>query len=70
MSSKKHKGQALVEYLMLFALLLFILLQLVRGINAIVGESFGRLRVILSKELTTGMCSEPRACLHSDRYKN
>lgn len=66
---KKQRGQALVEYLFVMAFMSIILFNFTKGLNSVIGESIGTLRVILSTELTTGICPNLQ-CIHQDAYIN
>ena len=63
-------GQAMIEYLLIFVFMLLILSNFTKGINKIFGEAIGSLRVILTNELTVGMCENDDKCLYKDSYKN
>lgn len=66
-----HKlGQALTEYLLLFAIMGFIILRLFNALNFTLGTSFGSLRVILTRELTTGYCEQEHLCVSKDVLRN
>lgn len=52
------KGQATVEYILLFSFLAFILVNFVAGFGKIVGTSVGSLGYALTQQLTIGVCAE------------
>ena len=64
---KKNKGQAVVEYLILFAFMGIIGLKFVQALNKTFGESMGNLGNALTAKLTTGVCKE--ACFFNG-FKN
>lgn len=61
------KGQATVEYILIFALMAMIGLGMVRGIGTALSSSIKRLSFVLTQELSTGVC--PKRCFY-DGYKN
>lgn len=64
---KNYDGQAVVEYIVIFAFMSLIGLSLVRGITTIFGTTLGTLGYALTNELTIGVC--PSECFdHS--YNN
>ncbi len=66
---KRILGQALVEYLLVMVFMILILFNFTKGLNSILGQSMGSLRVILSDELSTGICPNS-LCIHQDEYGN
>ncbi len=64
----KH-GQAVIEYLFVLLFMSVLLFNFTRGLNSVIGESIGSLRVILSNELSTGICTD-RQCVHQDDFVN
>ena len=60
-------GQAVVEYLILFALTSLIGINFVKGIGKMVGDQAGSLGYVLSEELAVGVCK--RHCFF-DGYAN
>ena len=61
------KGQATVEYILLFSFMAFILVNFVNGLGKMVGTSVGSLGYALTQQLTVGVCST--AC-YFNSYKN
>ncbi len=66
---KKHhqSGQAMLEYLFVFLIMVFIGVFMARGMSAYFGNTLTNLASILSGELTVGVCAN--SCL-TDAYKN
>lgn len=64
-SLQNSHGQALVEYLFVMAFMALLLFNFTKGLNSVIGESIGSLRVILSNELSTGVCPQGQ-CVHND----
>lgn len=62
MRKNQTSGQALVEYLFLFAFMSLIGVNLVRGFTSTMGTTSGSLAVILSNQLTSGVCEDQ--CFH------
>ena len=60
-----EQGQALIEYILIFGFMALILVNFTKGINKVFCESIGSLRVLLSDELTTGVC-KGNNCLYDD----
>lgn len=60
-------GQALVEYILVFAFMTIITLRFSSTISGFFGDSFGNLNRIISLHLTTGVCE--RQCFSKD-YSN
>ncbi len=58
----KNSGQAVVEYLLLFAFISLIGISLVKGFTETMGKTAGGLSYILSQQLTSGVCAE--ACFY------
>ena len=54
------KGQATVEYILLFSFMAFILVNFVNGLGKMVGTSMGSLGYALTQQLTIGVC--PNQC--------
>lgn len=65
--SKNQKGQALVEYLLLFGFMALMAIGLMKALGNVLGEGFQGMAFALSKELSTGVCS--RSCF-SPKYDN
>lgn len=70
----QSSGQALVEYLLIFAIVLFLALKFVQSIGMMMDYTYGRLRKVLSDELSVGLCPEgvpSKYCVHkSGSYQN
>jgi len=52
------KGQAMVEYILIFSFMAFILVNFVNALGAMVGTSMGSLGNALTRQLTVGVCQE------------
>jgi hypothetical protein len=63
----KRKGQALIEYLLIFSIMSLIGVKLVVGMTEFMGDQMGNFSYVLTKELTVGVC--PGTCYLND-YKN
>ncbi len=50
------KGQALIEYLLLFGMISMVSMALVRAISTFMGNSTTSLSYSLTQQLTTGSC--------------
>jgi len=50
------KGQALIEYLLLFGMMSTVAMGLVRAISVFLGNTTGSLSYSLTQQLTTGSC--------------
>mgnify|MGYP005698059235 CR=1 FL=1 len=51
-------GQALIEYLLIFLLMSFITIQMVRSVNAFMSTTVGSLTIALTDALSTGVCEQ------------
>ncbi len=69
MNVKPH-GQAIVEYIMIFAAFSFIALRAAQGVGNYSQFMFQSLSFALTQELTIGVCESPQACWHTQAYKN
>ena len=58
MFKSKTSGQAVVEYLFIFTIMLGLGFLLVRGVNDTVGLTFRSLAYQLTEKLSTGVCPE------------
>lgn len=69
MNSKNshRKGQALIEYLLIFSFMTFFSISLIRGLSKSVYESIGYLGVELTEQFSVGVCD--RLCF-SKSYDN
>lgn len=65
--STKAAGQAVIEYIVIFAFMSLIGLSFVRGITGILSNTLGTLGYALTHELSIGVC--PTACF-MDSYDN
>lgn len=63
----RSKGQATIEYILLFSFLAFILVNFVNGLGKMVGTSVGSLGYALTDQLKTGVC--PELCFYNG-YRN
>ena len=53
---KDSKGQALVEYILIFSLFALISLGLIKAFNTMMDNSFTSFAYILSQHLSVGVC--------------
>ncbi len=53
-----NKGQALVEYLLIFSFMVFLSISFVRALNGIMTNSIGSLSYELTEQLTVGVCQK------------
>ena len=60
-------GQALIEYLLIFAFMTFISIGLVKGLGKTMFKSVGYIGYELTEQFTVGVCKS--ACFYSG-YKN
>ena len=60
-------GQALIEYLILFAFMSLIALNMVKGMGGMMSDSVRSIGFQLTQQLTIGVCAEE--CWYSD-YQN
>lgn len=61
------KGQATVEYILLFSFMAFILVNFVNSLGQMVGSSMGSLGYALTQQLKVGVC--PNNCFYN-AYRN
>lgn len=54
----KFTGQALVEYILIFAFFTTMSLGIIRSMSNVIDESMGGLAWILTQELKSGVCSK------------
>jgi hypothetical protein len=66
-AKKTSKGQALIEYLLLFSFMTFITIGMVKGLGKTLFKSVGYLGYELTEQFTIGVCA--RECFYSG-YKN
>ena len=60
---KNILGQAVLEYLIVFAFLSFIGVSMVKGVGDVAAQSMGSLNYVLSQHLTVGVCE--RLCYYN-----
>lgn len=53
-----NKGQATIEYILLFSFLAFILVNFVNSLGKMVGTSVGSLGYALTQQLSVGVCAQ------------
>ena len=53
-----NKGQALIEYILLFGIISLVSMGLVRAISGFMSNSTGSLSYALTQQLTTGSCEK------------
>jgi hypothetical protein len=53
-----NKGQALIEYILLFGMISLVSMGLVRAISGFMSTSTGSLSYALTQQLTTGSCEK------------
>ena len=63
----RNKGQATIEYILLFSFLAFILVNFVNSLGKMVGTSVGSLGYALTQQLSVGVCAQ--YCYY-DGYQN
>ena len=59
----KRQGQAVLEYLLIFAFMSVILVTLVNAFNKFLGDSVQGLNYQLTQQLSTGVCK--KCCFYS-----
>ena len=64
---RDKRGQATVEYILIFGLMALIAVGLVKSISAVIGKSVGGLGTALSNHLSIGVCK--RFCFY-DGFRN
>ena len=64
---RASRGQALIEYLLLFSFMTFIAINMIRGLGKTMLESVGILGYEMTEQLTIGVCT--RDCFYTG-YKN
>jgi hypothetical protein len=64
---RAKSGQALIEYLFIFAFMTFVTINMVKGLRATLIESVGFLGFELTEQFTVGVCK--RNCFYSG-FKN
>jgi len=68
MSGRNNTGQALIEYLFIFALFAVIALGIAKGVGSFSVGAFQSFAYVLTQELSTGHCNKA-GCWHST-YEN
>ncbi|MFT6068883.1 MAG: Flp pilus assembly pilin Flp [Bacteriovoracaceae bacterium] len=63
----RDKGQATIEYILLFSFLAFILVNFVNSLGKMVGTSVGSLGYALTQQLSVGVC---KTYCYYDGYQN
>jgi len=66
-SLKFKKGQALIEYLLIFSFVTFISISLVKGLGKTMLSSIGYLGYELTEQFTVGVCK--KLCFY-EGYRN
>jgi hypothetical protein len=61
------RGQALIEYLLIFSFMTFIAINMVKGLGATLLSSVGYIGFELTQQLTVGVCS--KGCFYNG-YRN
>jgi len=64
---KKSSGQAVIEYLIFFAMMSIIAFNLAKAIHGFLASNIGGLAVVLSRQLKTGVCKN--TC-YFEHYRN
>ena len=64
---KRDRGQAVVEYLLIFGFMALLALNMAKALGGFMGESVGSLAYTLSQNLSVGVCK--RFCFY-DGFKN
>jgi hypothetical protein len=62
-----NQGQAIVEYIFLFAMMSFIGMNLARGLSSLMNDNIGGIGYVLTNKLSSGVCES--LCFFSG-YKN
>lgn len=68
LKNTRASGQALIEYLFIFAFLSFLSIGIVRYFGTTVSNSIDSLAFVLTQELSTGVC--PERCFTWGSYIN
>jgi hypothetical protein len=63
----RQKGQALLEYIIIFSFLSLIAIKMVQGVSGYLTGTMGNLAYYLTQQLSVGVCNEN--CYYSD-FKN
>jgi len=64
---KTRRGQAVIEYVIVFAIVCAIAVGFVKGLQSTFAGSIGGLAIALTKQLNSGVC---RNTCYFDSYKN
>lgn len=57
------KGQALIEYILIFSFIALVSVGFVKSLNALMNKSIGALAYELTEQLTVGVCK--KRCFYS-----
>lgn len=60
MNSKKNSGQALIEYIIVLAMLGLVSTTVVKRLGTFLAKSSGNMAYVMSLHLSTGIC--PQSC--------
>jgi hypothetical protein len=63
----RQKGQALLEYIIIFSFLALIAIKMVQGVNGYITDTMGNMAYYLTQQLSVGVCDQH--CFFSG-YKN
>jgi len=63
LKSSKPKGQALVEYLLIFSFLTLFVIGMAKGLSKIIANSVGYIGYGLTEQFTVGVCK--RHCFYN-----
>jgi hypothetical protein len=63
----KNNGQALIEYLLIFSFMIFLSINMVKGLGKTMIGTVGSLGAELTEQLTVGVCE--KACFYNG-FKN
>jgi hypothetical protein len=58
MKQVQNKGQALVEYIIIFSFLALISIKMVSGVSGYITDTMGNLAFYLTQQLSVGVCEE------------
>ena len=64
------KGQALVEYLLIFAALALVSINIIKAMHGYFGESLESLNYALQTQLTVGVCSSKDRLCYFEGFLN
>ncbi len=60
---RSQRGQAVIEYILIFAFITFLSVSFVKSLNLIMTNSIGSLAYELTEQLTVGVCKQ--RCFYS-----